>query len=64
MQVTSKNSKNSEISDILYEGIFPSEVDAERLKRGYTKDISMEEAIRKSRALIEAYHIYNLSRIK
>ncbi len=52
LQVTSKNSKNSEISDILYEGIFLSEVDAEKLKRGYTKDISMEEAIRKSRALI------------
>ena len=54
LQVTSKNSKKSEISDILYEEIFPSEVVAEKLTRGYTRDISMEEAIRKSRALIEA----------
>ena len=54
LQVTSKNSKKSEISDILYEGISPSEVDAEKLKRGCAKDLSMEEAIRKSRALIEA----------
>ncbi len=54
LQVTCENSKNIEISDILYEGVFSSEVDAEKLKRGYTKDISMEEAIRKSRAMIEA----------
>lgn len=54
MQVTRKDSKNNKISDILYNGVFTSGSEAKSLKREYKKDISMEEAIRKSRALIEA----------
>ena len=54
LQVTSKNSKNSKISDMLYEGTLSSGADVKNLRSEYKKDVSMEEAIRKSRAMIEA----------
>ncbi|MFQ5788054.1 MAG: acetylglutamate kinase [Thermodesulfobacteriota bacterium] len=54
MQVTRKYTKNNKISDFLYNDVFTSGVVANSLKREYKKDISMEVAIRKSRAMIEA----------
>jgi acetylglutamate kinase len=54
LQVTSKKTKQSEISDVLYEGTLSSGADVKSLRSAYKKDISMEEAIRKSRAMIEA----------
>ncbi|MEK6765506.1 MAG: acetylglutamate kinase [Planctomycetota bacterium] len=54
LQVTRKDSKNNKISDILYNEVFTSGIESKSLKREYKKNISMEEAIRKSKAMIEA----------
>ncbi len=39
---------------MLYEDVLSSDVNIKTLKDGYTEGISLEEAIRKSKVLIEA----------
>lgn len=55
LQATSKEMKeDNSVTDTLFEDILSPEVDFDTLKAGLTRGISMEDAIRKSKVLIEA----------